>query len=493
MAIEKVLPPSASSLSESMRDLGYSLETAVADIIDNSVAAQSKLVDVFCNLAGQPPSFYIIDNGEGMSAHELIQALRHGSRSPKEQRGALDLGRFGLGLKTASFSQCRQLTVITKKNGKMSAAQWDLDLVSKRDDWFIRILDENELEDFEFLDMMGSSGTMVVWRKLDRLFENLSGHSRDEVVNEKLDTVRKHLSLVFHSFLSGEYKGYSKLSIKINGHEISPFDPFCRSNKATRILPEEKVIVEGHEVVIQPYILPHHSKLSKADYDYYKDRSDFISNQGAYIYRNGRLMAWGDWFRLVPKGEATKLARVKVCFPNSMDEHWTIDIKKSRARPPQAVRARLSQIISKITGSSTRIYKKRGQKLFDELRAPLWERYAGHSYVRYTINLKHPLIIRVSEDLENKNIELFNMLLDSLSASLPVEMIYSDFSMSPKDVSQLNEEPETVTSRLKLLKEALGSHSLIDAKSFRDIVLSTRLFRNHMNAVDKFISENFNE
>ena len=430
MAVEHRLPPSASSLSESMRDLGYSLETAIADIIDNSISAKATEIDIFCNLAADNPALCIIDNGKGMTVESLLLALTHGAISPKAKRLPTDLGRFGLGLKTASFSQCRELTVITSQKGKKTAAQWDLDLVDKRDDWIVTILDDQEITDFEFVEILPSNGTMVVWKKLDRLFEDMSGVRRDEVVNEKLALVENHLALVFHRFLVGEFKLFKKLAVRINEHKVVPFDPFCRANKATQLMPEEKVLVDGEIVRIQPFILPHHSNLSAAEYDFYQDRSDFISNQGAYVYRNGRLMAWGDWFRLVPKGEATKLARVQIDFPNTLDESWTIDIKKSRARPPQAVRARLRQIIAKITNSSTRVHRGRGKKLFDEIEAPLWERYADQENVRYAVNAKHPLIESITNGLSAEQAETMSTVLEVIASSLPIEMIYSDFSMS---------------------------------------------------------------
>lgn len=379
MATKHRLAPSASSLSESMRDLGYSLATAVADIIDNSITANATEIDIFCDLTIENPTLTIIDNGHGMSAEELLVAMRHGAVNPKQKRPPLDLGRFGLGLKTASFSQCRHLTVASSKDSSICGAEWDLDLVSREDEWFLSILNDEEIDNLPYIERLPTTGTIVIWRMLDRLFEDQFGSKRDEIVNEKLDLVEKHLSLVFHRFISGEVKGRNKITIKINGHPVAAFDPFCRKNKATQILPEEIVRVDGKDVLIQPYILPHHSKLTAAEYDFYEDRSSFISNQGAYIYRNGRLMAWGDWFRLVPKGEATKLARVQIDFPNSLDEEWTIDIKKSRARPPHAVRERLRQIISQITYSSTRVHRGRGKKLFEEISAPVWERTVGLS------------------------------------------------------------------------------------------------------------------
>jgi len=491
MPREQLLPPSAASLTASMRDLGYSLETAVADLIDNSISVGASRIDIFCDLAKVPPTLAIIDNGKGMNHDEILSAMRHGTKNPQQKRESSDLGRFGLGLKTASFSQCRRLTVVSASNKTRCGAEWDLDLINKKNDWVICLLDQHEIENQPFVDQLGDSGTVVIWRALDRLFEDETGHTRDEIVNEKLDIVEKHLSLVFHRFLSGEVRGRKKISISVNGHVVEPFDPFCRKNSATQILPEEIVRIDESEVHIQPYILPHHSRLSARDYDYYQSRSDFISNQGAYIYRSGRLMAWGDWFRLVPKGEATKLARVQIDFPNSMDEAWTIDIRKSRARPPHAVRERLRQIIEHILGRSTTVHRGRGRKLFEEVSAPIWERYADQGHIRYALNSDHPLVQKLTSRLDDKGLRTLKVLMESMSAALPVEMIYSDFSTHPREVKQQCLESKDVVERLRALKEVLFSNGEVDADVFREVMRSTRLFNDHMNIVEQFIAEEF--
>jgi len=490
MAREYTLPPSASSLSESMRDLGYSLATAIADIIDNSITAGATEVEVFCNLTGDSPTLVILDNGSGMSEDDLLKAMKHGSANPKQIREPNDLGRFGLGLKTASFSQCRRLTVVSSHDSTLSGAEWDLDYVSQKDEWCLSILDDKDIAEIPYVERLGESGTAVVWRKLDRLFEDHGGSKRDEIVFEKLGLVDRHLSLVFHRFLAGEVKHHPKLSIRINGHEIKPFDPFCRKNKATLVLPEEIIRVDGKEVNIQPYILPHHSKLSTEQYEYYEDRSSFISNQGAYIYRNGRLMAWGDWFRLVPKGESTKLARVQIDFPNALDESWTIDIKKSRARPPHEVRERLRQIIPKVTVTSKRIHRGRGQRLFQDVAAPVWERYSDHGGIRYSINSSHPLIQRLVERLDQDSQKSLDVVLSSISSSLPVEMIYSDYSTHPHEVSQMPADLDVI-ERLCALRAALWGGATGDAGAFREVVKSTRLFEMHMEIVEQYIEQEF--
>lgn len=491
MAKPYPLPPSAASLTASLRDLGYSLETAVADLIDNSISAEATEIDVFCDLSRNAPVLVIADNGRGMTSEEVIAALRHGSTDPRKKRGPKDLGRFGLGLKTASFSQCRRLTAVGIVKGVYAGAEWNLDEVEKHDDWLIAILDPDEITTQPYFEMLGETGTLIIWRDLDRLFEDETGRRRDEIVNEKLTIVERHLSLVFHRFLAGEVKGRRKLTIRINGHPVSPFDPFCRKNEATQILPEETVWVNGVAIIMQPYILPHHSRLSASEFDYYQDRSDFISNQGAYVYRNGRLMAWGDWFRMVPKGEATKLARVQIDFSNSLDEAWTIDIKKSRARPPHAVRERLRQIIAKIADRSVTVHRGRGQRLFHEDKAPLWERYADHGGISYEINAEHPLITSMSQKLAPECADSLRLLLQSLAGSLPVEMIYSDYSTHPREMTRAAADAVVALERLKGLKQVLYGDGPGDPKAFLQIAQSTRLFEGQIETLKDFIKESF--
>lgn len=491
MARDKSHPPSAACLSASMRDLGYSLETAISDLIDNSISAGADAIDIICDLSGPEPLLVILDNGRGMTESGLLAAMRHGSANPRQQRAPRDLGRFGLGLKTASFSQCRSLTVATVSEGVRCGAEWNLDRIDAADEWILSILDDVDLDALPYFDRIGVHGTAVVWRQLDRLIEEEAKERRDEIVSEKLLVLGRHLSLVFHRFLAGDVKGHPRLSISVNGHAVEPFDPFCRKNPATQVLPEEVVRIGEAEVRLQPYVLPHHTRLTAHEYDFYQSRSDFISNQGAYIYRNGRLMAWGDWFRLVPKGEATKLARVQIDFPNSLDEVWTIDIKKSRARPPHTVRERLRQIIAKITDRSVRVHRGRGQKLFHESAAPLWERYADHEGIRFSINAQHPLILSLSLKLQSDDANSLRVLLDSIAASLPLEMIYSDYSTNPRELTQAAVTSDVTIDRLRTLKQVLYGDGLGDADAFLQIVRSTHLFDGQIEIATKFINETF--
>lgn len=484
---EVQLPPRAASLSESMRDLGYSLDAAVADIIDNSISAGASLVNVYFDVLNTGACLAIVDNGRGMDDKELVDAMRHGSRNPREKRSRDDLGRFGLGLKTASFSQCSKLTVVSVINGKRAGVLWDLELVAERDDWIVCVLDDEEIKGLPYIEKLEGDGTLVLWENLDRLCEGDTKVVNEKLVNEKIREVAKHLSLVFHRYLSGEIKG-KKLKILINYHELEAFDPFCTSNKATESLRQEIIRIHGDKVVIQPFILPHHSKLSEKEKDFYKSRSDFLNNQGVYVYRNGRLMAWGDWFRLIPKGEATKLARVRIDFPNSMDEFWTIDIKKSRAHPPHPVREQIRKIIGRIAEGSTRVIKGKGKRLYDSNPKPVWVRTTGQGSIEYSLDRLHPLISAVQESLEDCECKKVEEVLSIIEASIPIESIYADYTVSPHDFEKTRDiETEEILGRLEDVWNILSASQKVSEKTFREVVSSVKPFCDYQDVIEEFI------
>ncbi len=488
MAYELHLPPSAAALSASMRDIGYSLETAIADLVDNSISAGAHQVDIYCSPDGDEPTLAIVDDGIGMMHDEIIAAMRHGGVDRKAPRSCHDLGKFGLGLKTASFSQCRRLTVVSRKDGQLSAAEWNLDLVGSRDEWIVSVLDEGELVGLSFLEVLPVRGTLVLWRSLDRLFDDSQGRRRQEVVNEKLVAVEQHLGLVFHRFLAGEVQWHRKLQLSVNRHPVPAFDPFCRDHTATQCLPLERIRIEQHEVCLQAYILPHHSKLPAQKYDLYKDRSDFVANQGVYVYRNCRLIAWGGWFRLFPKSEATKLARIRVDFPSALDRWWTIDIKKSRAQPPRAVRNRLRQVLGKIIERSVHVHKVRGQRLVSNAAFPLWQRYADQTGIHYVLCNSHPLAQTLIQTLDNAGKAKLQLLFDAIAASLPVEMIYTDFAAEPKSVMPSGSVEEGITKRLGLLRSSLPKSQRSSPEVFRELARATHLFDSCWEDVENFIN-----
>ena len=270
-------PPKASILIESMRDIGYSLETALADVVDNSITAKATNVHIHVDAIGSEARIGIVDDGKGMSRADLLDAMRLGSRHPHEPRAVHDLGRFGLGLKTASFSQCRRLTVVTRKDGITSVAIWDLEHVAKTDTWSLLVTDD-EVE-IPFIEYLGAEGSLVVWERLDRAVEQDGTDMGRKHFIRRVDDAGRHLELVFHRYLSGE-SGIRRISILINSVPLRPFDPFHSSHPATIAGQTEVVRVGGHDVAITAFTLPHHRNVSALDWERFGGPAGYLKNQG---------------------------------------------------------------------------------------------------------------------------------------------------------------------------------------------------------------------
>ena len=200
---ERNMPPFAPVLMQSTRAIGYSLEAAIADIIDNSIAAKAGKVQLSFFPVGDA-YVSILDNGTGMDDAQMNIAMQYGSKSPTETRDSSDLGRYGLGLKTASLSQCRVLTVISKQGDQVIGRRWDLDYVIKTGAWSLLILDKEDFASVPHISDLyeQDSGTLVVWQNLDRLLMGEVDYEKS--LGRKMDEVRQHLELVFHRYLSGE-------------------------------------------------------------------------------------------------------------------------------------------------------------------------------------------------------------------------------------------------------------------------------------------------
>ena len=234
--------------------------------------------------------------------------------------------------------------------------------------------------------------------------------------------------------------------------------------------------------------------MSPKEKDFYNNRSDFLNNQGAYVYRNGRLMAWGDWFRLVPKGEATKLARVRIDFSNSLDEQWTIDIKKSRAYPPNPVREQLRKIIGKISGGSTRVIKGKGKMLYSSIPKPVWLRTVKQGSIEYTLDREYPVINSIYESLEEFESRKIEEAFSIIESSIPIESIYADYTVNPDNFEQSDVlEDEEILQRLEEIFEIVSTNNGISEKTFRDVVISVKPFCDYENLIEEFIRSKFNE
>jgi hypothetical protein len=446
--------PHAAALIEGLRDIGYSLETAISDIIDNSITAGARVVRIITETCDDEPRIAIVDDGEGMTEDELIAAMRPGSRNPLATRDEPDLGRFGLGLKSASFSQCRRLTVVSRKDGRTCAAIWDLDDVAARNEWAIELPDD--VAGIPETDKLGARGTLVLWQKLDRLSGGVSQNAakRAEIINRGIAEAERHLRLVFHRFTEDA----KLLRILLNGRALRPLDPFASKDPATISDPVEQLVLNHCEVEIQSFTLPHHKQMSKSDWEDIAGPEGHLKSQGFYLYRGRRLILHGTWFGLCRQSELTKLSRIRIDIPNSMDADWKIDVKKSSAQLPPVVRDRLRKVIERIQDGSKRTYSKRGQKLVDHERLPMWSRHQADGQIRYRPNIEHPAFSDFAENLPVDLRRGFFNCIALVGASLPIEALHADMAGAAEQIvpDRIDEDALTqaVQATLAVLLEA---------------------------------------
>ena len=411
--------PEASSMIETFRAIGYSIQAAVADIIDNSVSAAARNIWVDFEWKGSATWLSIRDDGRGMNSDELIQAMRPGSRNPNEERSTKDLGRFGLGLKTASFSQCRKLSVLSRRSGSNTAFwTWDLDFVNKEGKWnlinYIPPEFENNLDDL-------LSGTVVVWNDLDRIVRNLKEDDKSSLAKflQIMEQVKRHLAMVFHRFIESK-----AIKIFFQQRETEAWNPFLIDNTATQKFPEEPL--QDNKVRIRGFVLPHKSKLTEEEFRKAEGPKGWNEQQGFYIYRNERLLLAGDWLGMFRKEEHYKLARILVDLPNNLDAEWQIDIKKSVARPPIGLRDQLKAYANNIRVRAVEVYRHKGKILQRKYATiqfhPVWIEKLRHGKRFYEINREHPFLMAILESLNGKKSEA-NQMLRFIEETIPVPLI----------------------------------------------------------------------
>ena len=413
--------PAAASMVETFRAMGYSLETAMADILDNSISAGANNIWISRIWKGGQSIITIKDDGIGMNHQELIEAMRPGSQNPLEERSKSDLGRFGLGLKTASFSQCRRLTVYSKKaDYKPVYWTWDLDYVAKTNQWELLqwIPDEyiNALDDV-------SHGTLVIWSGLDRI---INPETSEIDINSKvkfsslLDNVKRHISMTFHRFIEEKV-----VRIFWCEHEIEPWNPFCENEPKTQIRPTENII---GGISVKGYVLPHKSAFSsEAAYAKAEGINGWAAQQGFYVYRGKRLLLAGDWLGLFRKEEYYKLVRIKIDLPNTLDTEWQIDIKKSKAYPPIQCQNQLEAYAKDVRKIGCEVYRHRGKILKQRAGQsfqPLWNEKRKDNKWSFVINRDNAMIQQLKDMAHTDSDKAFNYLLRLIEETIPVKTIY---------------------------------------------------------------------
>lgn len=448
----ETLEPRADILMTAIRSIGYTFESALADIIDNSISSGASNIHI--NFSSISPAYIsILDDGCGMNLDELRQAMKYGSKDVREKREKEDLGRFGLGLKTASLSQCKRLTVISKKDGHIYGARWDLDIIQNKQAWVLEVLSETEVEEAyprsTFIPLRDlqtyETGTIVLWENFDRMLDG--SNDVETLFNQKVKDAKNHLEMVFHNFLDSSFSHHVKMFFNLR--ELKGKDPFLKKHPGTQPLSDEEICLQGEIIKVKPYILPYLSKLSEDDINLLGGIEELRHKQGIYVYRNNRLIIWGTWFRLDSKGELNKLARIRVDIPNSLDSIWEVDIKKSTAILPDIIKQNLRNIVKKSISRSERVYTYKGEKILDENFTHVWEVYNGREQISYKINKDLRLYKEFVKTLDKGQKETFNSILRLIELTVPYQHAYTVLSKNNTISNSLNEnEAEDLINKL---------------------------------------------
>ena len=443
--------PSPKSLIKTLMRVGYDFNMAVGDIVDNSISADAKNIRIFTTLEPQNPTFSIYDDGWGMSEKELYENMKLAAKDPSLERDENDLGRFGSGMKTASFSQARKLIVISKKKGsKICGAYWDIDEIESSDSWEVLMgLSEKEINSIDGFDkdMLSETGTVIIWHKIIS-FKETQHTSLENIIANTIDSMSKYLSLHFHKFMQSN----DKVSFFVNQRKLSPINPFIKGKGSMDLTPENIRGKKGN-VEIKPHVLPHPQYLSQSQIDKLGGIDAIYKNQGLYIYRANRLIIAGGWMGLSSRNILGNLARVEVNIPASLDDEWSTDVKKSSLQLPLMVQRKLKQICQRPIEKSKGEHTHRGKK--EEVNE-YWfiNENKQDNTTKYEVHLKNNELVEIAEKMTRANRTKLKEFLRNLSKYLPVNHIFSRIGKSPKSVNQENalmELPKDIEEKLKKL------------------------------------------
>lgn len=457
--IKTIIPP-AISLLRGLRAIGYNFSTAVADIIDNSITAQAKNIKLYSDPLDDEPYFLIFDDGCGMNLQELENAMLFGSNRNDKIDCEEDLGRFGLGLKSASLSQCKKFIVISKKFGKIHAMSYDIDEIEKTNSWDLQILSKEEICLLPFVDELQKqeSGTIVIWNKFDKLLSE-SGNNFESAFRNTIADMKKHIEYVFHRF-------YDFVNIYSNNKRIEKKDPFLQASIKGQHGRESFIKVENGIIRVIPHTLPYANSLTQEEKALLGNPKSIYDEQGFFIYRNKRLIYWGNWMHMGYKSELNKLARIQVDIPSSLDEMWMLDVKKSSAKIPEFIKEQIRSAIEESTIKSKRVIRYRGD---NETKSeyPIWNRIKDREgFVKYEINREHPILKILLDNIGTNEVELLQNLLSQVEFYLPKSRIQNDNADAiniingDEDIIDDNKLIEEVAKCLSLLPPALRENQL---------------------------------
>tara|TARA_Y100001958_G_scaffold159863_1_gene163803 strand:+ start:1146 stop:2696 length:1551 start_codon:yes stop_codon:yes gene_type:complete len=508
------LSPKPGALIESLRSLGYTPKTAIADIIDNSITAGAKRINIDMRWNGglEHSTVTISDNGCGMNEEELKLALRPGAISPTAIRKDKDLGRFGLGMKTASWSIGRLMVIKSRKERKEHIFRWDLDHVVKTERWVVQS-GTGDVEEslLMFPTQRVKSGTVVHIARCDKIMGSKTPNYND---NQKAHTAivketREHLEMVFHRFLDpkttpeGQEKP-SKVEMTLNGKKCVGWDPFLVSHDGTNLYEEETVKCEGSPIKVRTYILPHRDRLTDEQRAKAAGPKGWNLQQGFYIYRANRLIVSGGWIgkSAAKPEEHTKLARVSVDLIQSMDKAWNLDILKSKARPPANLRDSFGRIGAAARKEAKKAYASRGRRAAPRRPRtgqvqPIWlarkDKTTSNWY--FEINKEHnstKLLLTKLLETDPYLKKLLLSLLRLIAKTIPVSHIIAEYAEDEDAFPHYSGEEDGVRDAAEQIYRHLREEKSLTAERAIEILLLLQPFNEHPEIIQG-IHENYME
>lgn len=434
MAITVNGSPSPKAHIKTLMKIGYDFCTAISDIVDNSVSAGSSTVKIFSPPGLASPYLTIIDDGHGMTEHELINNMRIGCKDPSDTRSIEDLGRFGSGMKIASFSQAKKLIVLSKtKNTSIVGASWDVDRIIDEDAWCLEQLDE---ADISFLEKEGmvkieSQGTQVIWQKLSCCHQDAHNLDYDRQIASLLASAKKHIGLHFHRFM----RGSDKLSFSINNNPVEATDPFMTSSSGYQEGRSEKFRCKGGHIKIKTHVLPSLSRMSEHEMSLQGGAAEIAQNQGLYIYRNKRLINAGGWLNLSKHHQLSALARIQIDIPSALDDEWSTDVKKATLQLPPRMKRDLQKYLSDPINRSHKVYKERSKKSEANLFWKICDNQ-DEKLITYEVHSSNSKLAQLFEKIPSSLRPTLAAYLKDLSSELPLHHIYTTMADRPKDIDQ---------------------------------------------------------
>ncbi|MFH8496694.1 ATP-binding protein [Streptomyces coeruleorubidus] len=461
-----IAAPEPAGMVASLSSLGYSLPAAVADLVDNSISANAQNIEVEFTWAGRDSWIAIVDDGDGMTGEELRTAMTVAARGPMTPRTSTDLGRFGVGLKSASFSQSRQLTVATATaGGEWHTRTWDLDVVEKSGEWrLLHGADDNTTAVLDRLRSTAGHGTIVLWRRLNG-YHGADASEDDERTQKQFYAeaarTESHVGMVFARFLTGS----RRRNLRVSGTPVAPWDPFMGNHPSVQRLPTEELPLGGSSVRVEAFILPSAHRLTPEEYGRAAGPQGWLDQQGFYVYRRNRLILAGDWLgqRGMRREEKYNLARIAVDIPAETDAEWGVDVRKSSVVPPVGLRPHFHRIARQARAKAAEVLRHRGQVAARTHGDPLsyaWNVRRPDGKVTCKINRSHPLVQAALRHGGNSTADV-RALIRLLEETVPVAalrvMHETDTSDDPEPFGGPGPADEAATEVAQRIYESLVS------------------------------------